>query len=29
MASSLHSLMNNLVKGGRKMIGLEDYSQEQ
>ena len=36
MASSLDSLMNNLVKGlrpasggGRKLIGLEDYSEEQ
>ena len=32
MASSLDSLMNNLVKGlgpRRKLIGLEDYSEEQ
>ena len=30
MTSSLDSLMNNLVKGlGRKLIGLEDYSEEQ
>ena len=26
MASSLHSLMNNLVKSGRKLTGFEDYS---
>ena len=26
MASSLDSLMNNLVKGGRKLFGFEDYS---
>ena len=29
MASSLDSLTNNLVKGGRKLIGLDDYSEEQ
>ena len=29
MASRLDSLMNNLVKGGRKLIGFEDYSEEQ
>ena len=29
MASSLDSLMNNLVKGGRKLSGFEDYSKEQ
>ena len=29
MASSLDSLTNNLVKGGRKLIGFEDYSEEQ
>ena len=29
MASILDSLMNNLVKGGRKLIGFEDYSEEQ
>ena len=32
MVSILDSLMNNLVKGigpGRKLIGLEDYSEEQ
>ena len=29
MASSLDSLMNNLVKGGRKLMGFEDYSEEQ
>ena len=29
MASSLDSLKNNLVKGGRKLIGFEDYSELQ
>ena len=29
MASSLDSLMNNLVKGGRKLMGFEDCSEEQ
>ena len=29
MASSLYSLMNNLVKGGRKLMGFEDCSEEQ
>ena len=29
MASSLDSLMNNLVRGGRKLIGFEDYSELQ
>ena len=29
MASSLDSLTNNLVHGGRKLIGFEDYSEEQ
>ena len=29
MASSLDSLMSNLVKGERKLIGFEDYSEEQ
>ena len=29
MASSLDSLMNNLVHGGRKMFGFEDYSELQ
>ena len=29
MASSLDSLTNNLVKGGRKLIGFEDYSELQ
>ena len=29
MASSLDLLMNNLVKGGRKLTGLEDYSELQ
>ena len=29
MASSLDSLTNNLVKGGRKLSGFEDYSEEQ
>ena len=29
MASSLDSLMNNLVKGGRKLFGFEDYSELQ
>ena len=29
MASSLDSLMNNLVKGGRKLTGFEDYSELQ
>ena len=29
MASSLDSLMNNLVKDGRKLSGFEDYSEEQ
>ena len=29
MASSLDSLMNNLVKDGRKLTGFEDYSEEQ
>ena len=28
MASSLDSLTNNLVKGGRKLIGFEDHSEE-
>ena len=28
MASNLDSLTNNLVKGGRKLIGFEDYSEE-
>ena len=27
MASSLNSLMNNLVRGGRKLAGFEDYSE--
>ena len=26
MASSLHSVTNNLVKVGRKLFGFEDYS---
>ena len=29
MASSLDSLMNNLVKDGRKLSGFENYSDEQ
>ena len=29
MASSLDSLTNNLVKGGRKLMGFEDCSEEQ
>ena len=29
MVSNLDSLTNNLVKGGRKLIGFEDYSEEQ
>ena len=29
IVSSLDSLMNNLVKGGRKLIGFEDYLEEQ
>ena len=29
MANSLDSLMNNLVKDGRKLSGFEDYSEEQ
>ena len=29
MASSLDSLTNNLVRGGRKLIGFEDYSELQ
>ena len=29
MASSLDSLMNNLVKDGRKLSGFEDYSEYQ
>ena len=29
MASSLDSLMSNLVKGGRKLFGFEDYSESQ
>ena len=29
IASSLDSLMNNLVKYGRKLSGFEDYSNEQ
>ena len=29
MASSLDSLMNNLVKGRRKLTGFEDYSEPQ
>ena len=29
MASSLDLLMNNLVKGGRKLSGFEEYSEEQ
>ena len=29
MASILDSLTNNLVKGGRKLMGFEDYSEEQ
>ena len=29
MASSLDSLMNNLVKGGQKLMGFENYSEEQ
>ena len=29
MASTLDSLMNNLVKSGRKLIGFEDYPEEQ
>ena len=29
MASSLNSLMNNLVKGGHHSSGFEDYFEEQ
>ena len=29
MASSLDSLMNNLVKDGRKQSGFQDYSEKQ
>ena len=29
MASSLDSLMNNLVRGGQKLIGFKDYSESQ
>ena len=29
MASSLDSLMNNLVKGGRKLFGFDNYSELQ
>ena len=29
MASSLDSLTNNLVKGGKKLTGFEDYSEPQ
>ena len=29
MASSLDSLTNNLVKGGKKLTGFEDYSEDQ
>ena len=29
MVSSLDSLTNNLVKGGRKLMGFEDFSEEQ
>ena len=29
MASSLDSLMSNLVRGGRKLFGFEDYSEQQ
>ena len=29
MASGLDLLTNNLVKGGRKLIGFEDYSELQ
>ena len=29
MASSLDSLTNNLVKGGKKLVGFEDYSKDQ
>ena len=29
MSSSLDSLMNNLVRGGRKLFGFEDYSELQ
>ena len=29
MACSLDLLTNNLVKGGRRLIGLEDHSEEQ
>ena len=29
MARSLNSLTNNLVKGGEKLMGFEDYSEEQ
>ena len=29
MAFSLDSLMNNLVKGGRKLFGFNDYSKSQ
>ena len=28
MASSLDSLMNNLVYGGRKLFGFQDYSEQ-
>ena len=29
MVSSLDSLMNNLVKGGQRLIEFKDYSEEQ
>ena len=29
MARSLDSLTNNLVKGGKKFVGFEDYSKDQ
>ena len=29
MASSLDSPMNNLIKGGQKLTGFEDYSEDQ
>ena len=29
MASSLDSLTSNLVRGGRKLFGFEDYSEQQ
>ena len=29
MASSLDSLTNNLVKGGKKLTGFKDYSEDQ